>query len=120
VVAVISGDIHFSYVARLDVQGGRSRVHQVVSSPIRNSLARRDRRVLRFTMSRFGKAVGDLLMRSARRWVPVTWRLTHGPEFANEMGLLRIDGRRLELVVERARNDDDGTHVLEESIRTEL
>ena len=120
VVAVLSGDIHFSYVAALDVPGGTSRVHQLVSSPIRNSLARRDRRILRFTMSRFGKLIGDLLMRSARRWIPVTWRLTHGPEFANEMGLLLVDGRDLQLVVERARNDADGEHVLEDSIRTVL
>jgi hypothetical protein len=120
VVAVLSGDIHFSYVARLDAPGATSRVHQVVSSPIRNSLSRRDRRVLRFTMSRIGKRIGDLLMRSARRWLPVTWALTHGPEFANEMGLLVVRGRELELVIERARNDDDGHEVLEVAIRTAL
>jgi hypothetical protein len=121
VVAVLSGDVHFSYVARLATPGGSSRVYQVVSSPIRNSIPRRDRRVLRFTTSRAGMAFGDLLMRISRRGrVPVTWELTHGPEFANEMGLLRIDGREVELVVERARHDDDGRDVLEVSIRTGL
>jgi hypothetical protein len=120
VVAVLSGDIHFSYVARLETPGATGRVHQVVSSPIRNSLARRDRRVLRFTMSRMGKLIGDLLMRGARRWIPVTWTLTHGPEFANEMGLLQVRGRELELVIERARNDAEGGEVLEVAIRTAL
>src|SRR5690606_35621406 len=40
-VSVLSGDIHFSYRARLEFPGDagvRSRVHQVVSSPIRNAL----------------------------------------------------------------------------------
>jgi hypothetical protein len=120
-IAVLSGDIHFSYVARHHVSGGRSRVYQLVSSPIRNSLARRDRRVLRFAISRVGTAIGRALARSVRRPdVSDSWTVTHGPEFANEMGLLEIDGRRMSLLVERARNDDDGNAVLEASIITEL
>jgi hypothetical protein len=68
-----------------------------------------------------GIAMGRGLARSVRRPdVSRSWTLTHGPEFANEMGLLQIDGRDMSLLVERARNDDDGTAVLEASIHTDL
>jgi hypothetical protein len=120
-VTVLSGDIHFSYVAELAIPFASSRVHQVVSSPIRNALARRDRRVLRFALSRLGRFVGRTLARSVgRRDVSHAWELTHGPEFANEMALLEIDGRHISLLVERAYNDADGNPVLEASIRTDL
>ena len=35
---VASGDIHFSYTAKVSVGGDAARVHQIVSSPIRNAL----------------------------------------------------------------------------------
>jgi hypothetical protein len=120
-ITVLSGDIHFSYVARLALTGSSTRVHQVVSSPIRNALARRDRRVLRFAMGRAGAALGRALARSVGRPdVSRSWTRTHGPEFANEMGLLEIEGRSLSLLVERARYDTDGNEVFEASISTEL
>ncbi len=120
-ISVLSGDIHFSYVARRNVTAAKSRIYQLVSSPIRNSLAKNDRRVLRFALSRLGGALGRGLTRSVGRPdVTASWTLTHGPEFANEMGVLQIDGRSVSLLVERARNDDDGHPVLEASIRTEL
>jgi hypothetical protein len=121
VIALISGDIHFSYVARLSTPGASARVHQLVSSPIRNSLPRRDRRILRFALTRTGRLLGRLMLRSVgRRLPPLWWELTHGPEFANEMGVLHVNGRELELVVERARHDDDGGEVLEVAIHTVL
>ena len=52
-VAILSIDIHFSYVARATFDDIiPCRVDQIVSSSIRTSLARRDRRIVRFAISR--------------------------------------------------------------------
>ena len=72
---VLSGDIHFSYIAKVELPeiGGRSApldgqepgttVHQAVSSPVRNALRPRDRTVLRFGVSRVGRWIGGRLQR---------------------------------------------------------
>ena len=48
-ISILGGDIHFSYAAELQLRDGgdlTSGVHQLVCSPIRNILARHERRVL--------------------------------------------------------------------------
>ncbi len=123
-ICILSGDIHFSYVAEAtmpDRTAGDSKVYQLVSSPIRNTLDRHKRRVMRFAISPVGRAIGRFLHRSVRSdVVAATWTLTHGPEFANELGALTIDGRSLELVLERARPDEQGNPILEQVVRTGL
>ena len=128
-ISILSGDIHFSYVARADFAADRnvsfsnapSRVYQLVSSPIRQSLPRRDRLVIRFAMSRIGQRIGGLMTRSIRSPPQIaSWTLTDGPAFANEMSILVIDGENIELMVERARPDDNGSPILETVIHTRL
>jgi hypothetical protein len=123
-ICIVSGDIHFSYVAEAtmpDRKDGDSKIYQLVSSPIRNTLDRRKRRVMRFAISPAGRAIGRFLHRSVRAdVVDATWTLTHGPEFANELGALTIDGRSLKLMLERARPDENGNPILEQVIRTAL
>ena len=100
-ISLLSGDIHFSYRALLQFPpelGVQSRINQLVSSPIRNALAGRDRHVLAFASSGIGRRVGHLLRRSVR--VPpgeVSWELEQGPFFANEMSQLTLteEGERL-------------------------
>jgi hypothetical protein len=56
-VCILSGDIHFSYMAQATMpqrRSGDSRVYQLVGSPIRNTLARSKRRVMRFAISPSG------------------------------------------------------------------
>jgi hypothetical protein len=123
-ICIVSGDIHFSYVAEAIMPGrkdGDSRVYQLVSSPIRNTLDRHKRRAMRFAISGAGRTIGRFLHRSVRSAaVAATWTLTHGPEFANELGALTIDGRSLELILERARPDENGNAILEQVLRTAL
>ncbi len=137
-IAILSGDIHFSYVARAtfptdNTESGdsgpdedhadlkASRVYQLVSSPIRQTLKQRERRIIRFALSRAGLIIGRLLQRSVKSAPSqASWTLTHGPEFANEMGVLTINGREVEFVMERARPDEHGDPILEEVIRTDL
>jgi hypothetical protein len=109
-ITVLSGDIHFSYQAEIQLaRPGSSRVNQIVSSPIRNALAARDRKVLRFGVSRVGRKIGTWLQRAAR--VPHTdarWELANGPFFHSGMAELRLDGPSCTVVFERAQPDEDG------------
>ena len=123
VLAVLSGDIHFSYVAEVAFTepGAISRVYQLVCSPIRQALARHERRVILAALSRPGRVIGGLLQRSVRSAPsPISWELTHGPEFANDMAVITIDGPSVELLMEQARPDAAGQPILSEVIRTSL
>ncbi len=93
-VTVLSGDIHFSYVADVPLSGleGGNRVNQVVSSPLRNALIPPERGVIRFTLTRFAARLGRLLRRSvrAKNTAPhITLRA--GPFFNNNIGHLTFE-----------------------------
>ncbi|MGE3328877.1 MAG: alkaline phosphatase family protein [Acidimicrobiia bacterium] len=113
-ITVLSGDIHFSYCAKVDLDDtSLSRVHQVVSSPIRNSLSRRDARVLRFAVSNAGRRIGRFLQRLGG--VPdaaCRWQIIDGPFFHNGMAQLDFSGEEAVLTMEHAAPDGDGTPVL--------
>jgi hypothetical protein len=96
-VCVLSGDVHHSYLAeaRLPASPGRSRLLQLVCSPIRNPLPR----VIRFVAaaSAYGLAwpMGRLAARSAKvPHPPFRWSLNAGPWFDNAVATLDLDGRR--------------------------
>jgi hypothetical protein len=128
-ITVLSGDIHFSYLSKVEPMGAPSEddqelgtaVHQAVSSPVRNALRPRDRTVLRFGVSRVGRWIGGRLQRWAGRSSGrVTWDFVDGPLFHNGMAQLTLDGRSNHLVLERAAHDDDGNPVLEVAAEREL
>jgi hypothetical protein len=99
----------------------RSRVNQVVSSPIRNALARSQRGALRFGSSRVGKRISDMLRRSVRiDPAPVKWEIVEGPLFGNCMAEFVMLGERCELTVESARPDGNGEPYLDACIRVDL
>ncbi|MFP5220598.1 MAG: alkaline phosphatase D family protein [Actinomycetes bacterium] len=108
-VLVLSGDVHHTYVAPLRfpaIDGVRSAVVQVVSSPLRNAVPKAIRRGFRVAASRPAAAVGRLLARSVRLpRPPVEWELTTGPLTGNGLGVLRLSGRvaRVELHAARRR-----------------
>jgi hypothetical protein len=80
----------------------RSRVVQAACSPFRNDLDRRERRVLRFAASRPGRTLGRILAATARVEQPtISWRVTDGPYFDNQVVSLRIRGRGLELDIDK-------------------
>jgi hypothetical protein len=88
-VLLLSGDVHYSYVAK--IRGHQ--VYQLVCSPIRNPLSRMLR--LANVAASFGLAglVGGRLARMARlRRPPVRWKVTHGPWFQNSVATLDLDG----------------------------
>jgi hypothetical protein len=116
-VSILGGDIHFSYAAELQFRNGqelRSGVHQLVCSPIRNILARRERRVLGFAASRAGRWLAEHLQRWVRRPPSrFSWELEDDPLFANTMGALRFEGDVATVHLERAGHSDEGVEQLE-------
>lgn len=87
-VILLSGDVHYSYVAKADGLP----VYQLVCSPIRNPLSRTLR--LANIIAQFGVAtlIGGWLSRLARiPKPPFKWRITNGPWFSNAMATLSLD-----------------------------
>ncbi|HET7044746.1 MAG TPA: alkaline phosphatase D family protein [Gaiellaceae bacterium] len=112
-VLLLSGDVHYSYVAETTLP----RVRQLVVSPMRNLLAARERRAQRFALSRVGRALGALLSRaSGAAPPPFEWRLTRGPWFDNAIGTLVFEGRSARLRLERAIGEERLETVLDERL----
>ena len=110
-ITVVAGDIHFAYVARVDMPDGvDSRVNQIVASPMRNTLARHERMVLRLAVSRFGRRLGNALMRRAGRDASqLVWDLEGSPVFHNNIGTLDFvdQSGTVQLETAYAPSDDD-------------
>ena len=123
-ITLLSGDIHFAYVADAsfgDSATVRSRIRQIVSSPLRNALSKRERRAIRFSLGRGGRSLGRFLgRRVGRRQSTLAWEISHGPFFANNVGMITIDTTSAHLLIERSRPDDDGAPILEAVVDTEL
>ncbi|MDV3219826.1 alkaline phosphatase D family protein [Intrasporangium sp.] len=105
-VTFLSGDVHNSYVARVEDaarrHGARSLIVQAVCSPIRNPMPRG----LRILMSASAKSLVRPMrwIASRSRRVPdptYPWTVTDGPWFDNCIGELRVAGADLELTWRR-------------------
>ena len=105
-ISILGGDIHFSYVIDVERRGTDqfdSRVHQIISSPIRNILARNERGAMRFAESNAGRRIGEFLARRAGRGTSqLKWGVDVDPIFDNTMAQLRYDGSHASVEMERA------------------
>jgi hypothetical protein len=123
-ISILSGDIHFSYIAAVEFPahlGVTSKVHQLVSSPIRNALVQRERTVIRFALSRIGQRLARGLRRAAHGGrTDLEWEMTHGPVFANVLGGVTFDGRRARVTVEQVRATAEGEPDLQVVIDADL
>jgi hypothetical protein len=121
-ISILSGDIHFAYVAGVTLPGhATSRVRQVVCSPLRNVLSRRERLAVRAGLTRTGRRIGCALRRAAgRQAAPITWQITDGPWFANNIGELAFDGTAANLRIRRAVSDEGGEPMLDTVLDTKL
>ncbi|MEU6712431.1 alkaline phosphatase D family protein [Nonomuraea sp. NPDC046802] len=86
-VLILSGDVHYSYLARAKP----APVYQIVCSPIRNPLSRLLRWANVFTQFGLATLVGSLLARLAGiPRPPFRWRVTDGPWFQNAVATLTL------------------------------
>jgi hypothetical protein len=113
-VLLLGGDVHHAYLATPAFRrsaGVRSRVAQIVCSPMRNPLGRRERRVVRAAATGVAGTAMRLLARSAGwRRPEVRWRLDAPPAFDNQLATIETRGRRARLRIEctRPAAADDG------------
>ncbi len=109
-VTILSGDVHTTYVAEVDLggdAGSSSRIFQVVCSPFRNPLTERQRRVVRATGSRRAAAVFSLLALLAGVPRPsASWRYLSERSFDNSIGELSLDQAAAEVTIYAAMPDD--------------
>ncbi len=122
-VTLVSGDIHFSYVADVTVDDAVTscRMRQVVASPIRNGLARRQRAVVRASLSEPARSVGQWLgRRTGRASTRLRWQVAHGPFFDNNMGRLTYAAGEAHLALELATRADEREVHLVEAVRDRL
>jgi len=106
-IVTLSGDVHHAYLFELGFPRGsgvRSAVWQAVCSPYRNPLDSRERHLIRAGMSRPAALLGRALSRLAGVAAPaLRWRMVgDGPWFDNQFAALRIDGRKMEMRLEKA------------------
>jgi PhoD-like phosphatase len=110
-VLVLSGDVHYCYLAGARWAAGagvRSRVYQVVCSPLRNRLSPRLRLATRVAMLRPVAWAWRVLARLAGAAAPpLRWRVLAGPCFDNQVATLDLDGRAARLRVERVAGGSD-------------
>jgi hypothetical protein len=119
---VLSGDVHFSYLAPADVGDGvTARVVQLVSSPFRHGVPKGLRRKLLLAMSGVGRVGGRVLRTTAAPGRdPVRWSLTGGPWFGNGLAALELDGRRATVTFSRSVRRPDGRAALDTVHREDL
>lgn len=95
-ISFLSGDVHYSYLARLAYPGASSstsRVYQLVCSPVRNPLSKTLRYANGAAAFALSRVVGSGLVRLARLPRPaVRWSISSGPRFDNALATLELDG----------------------------
>lgn len=122
-ISVLAGDIHFSFASeiRFPDREMASRVHQLVSSPIRNALKPPESTAMRLGTSLFARYVGRALRRAARRKpTRVSWGIDVGPVFANSLGQISFDGRAAQLLVLQCRPHDDNRPEFDRVIEVDI
>ena len=123
-VVVLGGDIHHSYLARVDFPAGtnpRSAVYQAVCSPIHNVLPGSFRLGQRLLRSRAGGLAGDALARLAGVGRPrIGWRTAYGPWFNNMLSALEYQGSRARIRFDRTVCDPAGVPHLQSVCEADL
>jgi len=110
-IALLSGDVHHGYLAKVSFSGGvGGSVYQVVSSPLRNPLGFPERLAFDAAWTKPGELVAKALTRLAGVAEPdVGWRLMHEePWFDNHISTLEFRGREATLKVEKTTPEDAG------------
>jgi hypothetical protein len=106
-IVTLSGDVHHAYlfeVAYPKGSGVESAVWQAVCSPYRNPLDGKERKIIKLGMSRpFEWAWQKLAKRAGVKDPGIRWRLSGGgPWFDNQVATLVIDGRRMDMHLDKA------------------
>jgi hypothetical protein len=112
-ITALSGDVHFGYIAEVDL-GGESRVRQVVSSPFRQSTEAFERHAQRLATTWWPISLGcrALVATTPQARPRLDWDVTDGPWFDDHLTVLTVDGRQARVAFDVADLDDDGSPTL--------
>ena len=124
-IVALSGDVHHAYLFEVGYPRGtgmKSNVWQAVCSPYRNPLEKRERQSIRIGMSHGLEVVTRTLAKLAGVRDPgIGWRMAgDGPWFDNQVATLVIDGRRIEMTLDKAVPVDETRARLERVLRRRL
>ena len=124
-IVTLSGDVHHAYLFEVGYPRGtgmRSNVWQAVCSPYRNPLGKQERRQIRVGMSRPFAMVARAIARLAGvRGPGIGWRMIgDGPWFDNQVGTLIVDGRRIDMRLDKAVPVDEQNARLERVLEHRL
>lgn len=123
-ISFLSGDVHYSYGARLSYPGASahtSRVHQLVCSPVRNPLSRTIRYLNGAAAFAVARVVGSALVRLAHVPDPgVDWSITSGPRFDNALATLELSNGAGRVRWHTPRTSTDAPSSMDEIMRAEL
>jgi hypothetical protein len=124
-IVALSGDVHHAYLFEVGYPRGtgmRTKVWQAVCSPYRNPLGKGERRQIRMAMSRPAAWATRLVARLAGVRDPgIGWRMIgDGPWFDNQVATLRIDGRSIEMRLDKAVPVDQDSAKLERVLEHRL
>jgi hypothetical protein len=123
-IVILSGDVHHAYLCDIAFRRGsgvKSRVVQAVCSPYRNPLDERERRAIRVGWSRPSARVARGLARMARAPDPgIRWRLLEGPYFDNQVGTVRLDGRRAIVRLDKTVAGEEDEKALEKTFERDV
>jgi hypothetical protein len=123
-VVLLSGDVHHAYVAQarpVEDDDWSASVYQVVCSPLRNPLDAHERRAIKAAMTPVAAAIGAGLARAAGvAPEPLTWEVTDGPWFDNQVATLDLAGRRCSFSLDKALGAADADPRLERVVTRTL
>ncbi len=109
-VMFLSGDVHFSYIAEVDREGG-GRIVQAVCSPVRNPLPILMRWFSVVMSYGLARPVGAIVARSAKvPDPPFGWSTLKGPWFDNNLSVLQDSPQGLELTWHKGVVEHDERH----------
>ncbi|GAA4104573.1 alkaline phosphatase D family protein [Actinomadura miaoliensis] len=93
-ISFLSGDIHYSYLARVTSPDTTSTISQIVCSPFRNQLLGTFRWANKIATVPGTAGAFRLLARLAKvAPPPLRWRITEGPWFDNAIATVQLSGR---------------------------
>ncbi|CAN5914860.1 alkaline phosphatase D family protein [soil metagenome] len=120
-VTLLAGDVHHGYVSRLEVDGDTP-VHQVVASPMRQSVDPLLLKAYRVGVGWPGRALGRVLARLAGLGPsPVRWERVSDTLFDNHVATITTDRARVDLRIETAHQTrSHGPAELREAITSRL
>ena len=124
-IVTLSGDVHHAYLFEVGYPRGtemKSGVWQAVCSPYRNPLGKNERRSIRIGMSRgFERVTRALAGLAGVRDPGIGWHLVgDGPWFDNQFATLVIDGRSIEMRLDKAVPVDEKNARLERVLEHRL